>query len=177
MVFNGRNKMTELRQQLNAWLESYAVRWNLQDKNILEIGIAGDEKPSGSHKYFGKGNRWTTLDKESKWKPDILVDITKNKIPDNTFDLVIMVQTLEHIWDYKKALSEIYRITKDKVIIDCPFMYEFHQDKLRPVDWQYSDDYWRFTPAAMNRLLEEVGFKKVDILFRQINTLCLAEKN
>ena len=165
-----------LRNFLNSVLERYAVKLSPSGWNILEIGIAGDEKPSGSYKFFGQGNKWTTLDKEAKWKPDIVADITNNKIPDNEYDLVIMTQTLEHIWDYKKALSEINRITKKWAIVDCPFMYPFHQDNQRICEWQEWDDYWRFTPATMNRLLKEVGFKEIDIKFNEIVTICVANK-
>lgn len=168
-----------LRPQLNIWLEGYAVRWNLQGKNILEVGIGGDEKPSGSYKFFGKGNKWTTLDKNSRWKPDILADITKSGLPDNSYDIVIIVETLEHIWDYKKAISELYRITKEKLIIDCPFNYPFHIDSIRDnAQWQDWDDYFRISPAAMNKLLKDIGFKKdkIETLFNGILTLCIAEK-
>ena len=49
---------TQLRIYLNIYLEQVAMRLGLKDKDILEIGIAGDEKPSGSYKFFGKGNNW-----------------------------------------------------------------------------------------------------------------------
>jgi len=166
-----------LRPQLNSWLDAAAMKLNFQDKNILEIGIAGDDPPSGSYKFFGKGNKWTTLDKEAKWKPDIVADITQAPCEDDEFDLVIMTQALEHIWEYKEALSEIYRITSDYAIIDCPFQYAFHQDNLRPEeDWKKWDDYHRLTPAGMNRALEEVGFKEVKIVFSEINTLAICRK-
>ena len=88
-----------------------------------------------------------------------------------------MTQTLEHIWDFRKAISELYRITKEKLIIDCPFGLAFHRDIVRDdVKWQEWDDYWRFTPAAMNRLLKEVGFKHIELLFEQPLVLCLADK-
>lgn len=169
-----------LRIQLNVWLEKFAMELNLQGKKILEIGIGGDEKPSGSYKIFGKGNKWTTMDINPKWEPDMIDDICDCGIADNEFDLVIMTQTLEHIWDYKKALSEIYRITKKYAIVDCPFAVEFHVEEVRrEKDWRNWDDYWRFTPATLNRLLKEAGFKKVDLLFKPLLpllTVALCEK-
>lgn len=166
-----------LRRQLNVWLEQIALRLNLQNKSVLEVGIAGDEKPSGSYKFFGQGNKWTTLDINPRWKPDIVADITQSNLPDNEYDLVIMTQSLEHIWDYRKALSEIYRITKKYAIVDCPFMYPFHFDSVRTrVSWENWDDYWRFTPASLRRLMLEVGFKKVQVMFANEFTLCLVEK-
>ena len=165
------------RTGLNIELEKLAVELNLTGKRILEIGIAGDEKPSGSHKFFGKGNYWATLDKNPKWKPDIISDICNSKLPDNSFDLIIMTETLEHIWDYKKALSEIGRISKQYAIIDCPFQYSFHCDIIRGDNrhWSEWDDYWRFTPAAFNKILKEAGAKEVKIRFNNLFTIALCE--
>jgi len=168
---------SSLRVQLNIWMEALAMKLNLQGKNILEIGIAGDEKPSGSYKFFGQGNTWTTMDKEAKWEPDIVGDITKTDFKDNEFDLVIMTQVIEHIWDYKAALKEIRRITNSYAIVDSPFMYEFHQDVYRMnVPWQEFDDYRRFTPAGLRRELLEVGFKNIETTFSKEEVLCLAIK-
>lgn len=171
-------KVSPLRVILNIWLERIAVKLSLQGKQILEIGIAGDEKPSGSYRFFGKGNEWTTLDISPKWSPDIVADICDNGLSDNSYDMVIMTQTLEHIWDYKKALSEIHRITREYAIVDSPFMWEFHQDKIRAdrSKWKEWDDYRRFTPAGLRRELLEAGFKKVDISFNQLNVLALCQK-
>ena len=88
-----------------------------------------------------------------------------------------MVETLEHIWDFRKALSEICRISKKYAIINCPFNYAFHQDVIRDkVHWGNWDDYWRFTPAAFKKLLLEAGFKKVDVIFNNLFTLTICEK-
>jgi len=168
----------QLRLQLNAWLEGLAMRLNMKDKKVLEVGIAGDEKPSGSYRFFGNGvSEWKTLDIDPKWKPDIVADITQSGLPSDSFDLVIMTQTIEHIWDYRKALSEICRISKKYAIVDCPFAYPFHQDKMRADQhWSHWDDYWRFTPSAFKRLLKEAGFRKVQISYHHLNTLAFCRK-
>jgi len=162
---------------LNTWLEIIAIKWNLKNKDILEIGIGGDEKPSGSYRYFGEGNNWTTMDINPKWKPDIIGDITNNSIKDNSYDLVIMTQTLEHIWDFKKAIEELHRITRKYVLLDCPWMWGFHRDIVREEtpthEW---DDYWRISPSALYKLLKDIGFKNVIIKFKEYLTLCIAEK-
>lgn len=166
-----------LRIKVNTWLEQIAMGLNLQDKDILEIGIAGDPKPSGSHQFFGEGNRWKTMDINPKWAPDIVDDITRAKTKDNSFDLIIMTQTLEHIWDYDQALKNLHRITRKHIIVDCPWMYPFHQDAIRSEeDGLKWDDYWRFSPSAMYKLLTNIGFKKVKVFFDKLDVLCLAEK-
>jgi SAM-dependent methyltransferase len=172
-----RGAETQLRVQLNVWLEQVAIKHNWKGKRILEVGIAGDDRPSGSYKFFGRDNEWKTLDINEKWQPNIVADITDSGVASKSFDVVIMTQTLEHIWDFRKALSEIARIAKEYAIIDCPFMFMFHQDKARvAAHWSDWDDYWRFTPAAFKRLLKEAGFKKVDVMFNRVNTLAVCQK-
>jgi len=167
---------SQLRSILNSFLEGVAIKLDLQEKNILEIGIAGDDKPSGSYKFFGKGNEWTTMDINEKWLPGVVGDITDAPFEDNTFDLIIMTQVLEHIWDFRRALSELFRISKDYVIVDVPFMYPFHQDDMRQTTWDNWDDYWRFTPSAFKKLLLEAGFKDVKILYNDALTFAVCQK-
>lgn len=168
---------SQLRTQLNVFLEQIAVELDLRDKKILEVGIAGDEKPSGSFKFFGQGNEWSTMDKNGKWEPDYTQDICSTNFDDEQFDVVIMTQTLEHIWDYKKALREIHRITKEYAIIDSPWMYDFHQDSMRQdVPWWEWDDYHRLSPAGLNKALKEVGFREVDMKLSKLVNIAVSKK-
>lgn len=142
-----------LRTQCNFLMIGYAKQLGLRGARILDIGIAGDEKPSGNYKYFGEGNEWTTLDKIEATKPNILADICESGLADNSFDLVILSNTIEHIWDFKKAIGEVIRIAKSYFIIDCPFMYPYHPND---AEGDYAD-YWRISAQAMKRLVEEAG--------------------
>jgi SAM-dependent methyltransferase len=132
---------------------------NPDDKGwkILEVGIDGDEKPSGNYQYFGKGNTWKTLDFLPELKPDYVADITDTKMPDSEWDLIICSQTLEHVFDFKKAISEIYRMLKTEgyAILDSPFEYPYH-------GVEGYDDYWRISDTALCKLAKEAGFGVVD---------------
>jgi ubiquinone/menaquinone biosynthesis C-methylase UbiE len=48
---------------------------------------------------------------------------------DNTFDLIISQGVLEHIFDIKRALSELFRITRSSGA--CIIMVPFHRDSLK----------------------------------------------
>jgi len=50
----------------------------------------------------------------------ILADINKLPFEDNSFDLAIGGEILEHIDNPGKGLSELFRVSKDKVIISLP---------------------------------------------------------
>lgn len=146
---------SELRTKLNKELEGYAKQLQLRNAKILDVGIAGDKiKPSDRYPIFGRENVFKTLDILPQFNPDYVADICHTDFSDDYWDLVICCQTIEHIWDYKDAITEIFRVTKKYAIIDCPFMYPQHNEP-------GFDDYWRFSASAIKRLAEEAGFQKV----------------
>lgn len=76
---------------------------------VLEIGIGGDKEiPSENFKFFPSTN-YTTMDLNPEYKPDVVGDICAIPLNDSTYDLIICTQVLEHVWDTRKALSEIGR--------------------------------------------------------------------
>jgi SAM-dependent methyltransferase len=44
-------------------------------------------------------------------------DITRSKLPDNAFDLVLCSEVIEHIGDSEKALAEVYRLLRPRGIL------------------------------------------------------------
>ncbi|NML67128.1 glycosyltransferase [Hymenobacter sp. RP-2-7] len=72
-------------------------------------------------------------------------------IPDNTFDCLVLTQTLHLIYDFKSALQTCYRILKPggTLLLTVP--------GLTPIDrgeWKKTW-YWTFTDTALERLLAE----------------------
>ncbi len=47
-------------------------------------------------------------------------DIHSLPFPDNTFDIVLCSETLEHVTNYQQAIAELLRITKNVLIITVP---------------------------------------------------------
>ncbi len=98
-------------------------------------------------------------------KSDILhVDATNNKatfvgdlsnapqVPDNTFDCVVLTQTLHLIYDFKAALATCHRILKPGGILLMTNPY------ITPIDhgeWKETW-YWAFTDRAIRKLCEEM---------------------
>lgn len=151
-------------------ITKYAKQLNAPSSwKVLDIGIGGDkEKPSDNFKHFPVDN-FDTLDSDDHWKPTILGDICNPPIKSEVYDLVLICQTLEHVWDTRRALWECARILKPGgwLIADTPFMYEYHQSP---------DDYWRISHTAMTRLCNEAGLKGKAELVGGILTSILCQK-
>jgi SAM-dependent methyltransferase len=140
--------------------------------DILEIGIDGDELPSGNYKYFGQGNNFKTLDFLPRLNPDIVADICDNDLPAESWDLIICSQVLEHLFEPMKAVSQIYRLLKPGgyAILDSPWDYPYH-------GLPDYDDYWRISDKALSKMAEVVGF---EIMVCKINnplTTLLCQKS
>lgn len=150
------SEISEIRKAVFKIMEHYKRLLKPDNKGwkVLEVGIDGDPRPGGNYKYFGIGNDYKTLDILKRVSPDIVADICDTKLPGENWNLIIFSQTLEHIFDFRAAIKECYRLLKPGgfLIIDCPFIYPYH------AVGGY-DDYWRISHTAMKKLLEEVGFK------------------
>ncbi len=95
------------------------------------------------------------ISKESNPVADIRVgDAEALPYPDNSFDVVFMTEVLEHMLDFKAALSEVRRVLKAGgiFIVSVPnrdwASYDFY-DKIRNHSLQPVDDhYFRFTEIS-----------------------------
>ncbi|MDP6379755.1 MAG: methyltransferase domain-containing protein [Phycisphaerae bacterium] len=60
---------------------------------------------------------------------------------------VLCVNVLEHAWDFRKGCCEIHRVTSPggMALVTTVFGFDIHG---------YPEDYWRFTPRALERLFE-----------------------
>lgn len=107
--------------------------------NLLYVGIAGDPVGGEYAPLFEKFNI-TTFDICERWNPDIVGDITKTNFSENYWDVIVCVQTLEHIpniWDLPKELKRILK-PSGYAIVDCPWDYPYHAEP-------EFGDYWRFS--------------------------------
>jgi hypothetical protein len=72
-------------------------------------------------------------------------------------DFVILMNVLEHLYDYKNCISESYKIlkTNSPLIGVVPFMHRIHPDP---------EDYYRFTNSTLKLIFSEAGFKEITFL-------------
>ncbi len=85
---------------------------------------------------------------ENEFFLDLTADLSPALI--GKYDVVFNHTTLEHIYDVKKAFTNLCLMSKDIVILVVPFLQQMHSDY---------GDYWRFTPSCIKQLFEENGMK------------------
>jgi len=71
---------------------------------------------------------------------------------DDSAGTVLCLNVFEHAWDFRRGAEEIRRVTAPGglALVTAPFEFHIHA---------YPEDYWRFTPRALERLFE--GFESV----------------
>jgi SAM-dependent methyltransferase len=86
---------------------------------------------------------------------DIVAFAESIPVEDGTFDVVVTQETLEHVQDPFKAMSELHRILKPTGTLYCqlPFIIGYHPGP---------HDFWRFSKEGIEELAKRVGFKIIE---------------
>ncbi|MFQ6049626.1 MAG: class I SAM-dependent methyltransferase [Candidatus Paceibacterales bacterium] len=92
---------------------------NLESKNILEIGV-GNKTVSDCLK--NQGIEVVTLDIDEKLNPDVIGNALEIPFPDNTFDVILCAEVLEHLpfEKFERGLRELKRVSKKYVLLSLP---------------------------------------------------------
>lgn len=121
---------------------------------VLDLG--GDRR-SGSRDFIKGEAEFTIVNMSPETKPDLIHDLEKPlPFPDTTFDGVLLLNVLEHIFNYQQLLAESARVLKPggHVVIVVPFFFPVHPSPR---------DYWRFTGDALMKILADAGFKDITV--------------
>jgi SAM-dependent methyltransferase len=80
-------------------------------------------------------------------------------VPDGAAGLVLASEVLEHVPEPPGFLAEAFRCLRPggRLVLTVPFAARWHF---------VPHDYWRFTPSALKRLLEDEGFVEVRVYAR-----------
>jgi glycosyltransferase involved in cell wall biosynthesis/SAM-dependent methyltransferase len=136
-------------------VDRYYIENFLKRKSAL---ISGRVLEIGDNEYtlmFGK-DRVLQSDilhiDESNTKATFIGDLSDApQIPNNSFDCIVLTQTLHLIYDFKSAIKTCYRILKPNgsLLITVPGISHIAQDQWGKY-W-----FWSFTDNAINRALSE----------------------
>jgi SAM-dependent methyltransferase len=127
--------------------------------HVLEIGDADYTRALG-------GDRVTRIDVLCPVAGDpevtIVADLTNApQIPDDTFDCIVIPQTLPYIYDHHAAVRTLHRILRPggTVLASLPLM-----SVLSGIDMSLWGEYWRYTSKAARRLFADVfGDENVEV--------------
>lgn len=89
-------------------------------------------------------------------KADFLWDGTTMPFDNESFDVVVSTEVLEHVPSPDEYLLEIKRVLKPGGIFffTVPFLMSLHE---------IPHDYYRYTPYALERIFKKAGFKIIEI--------------
>jgi SAM-dependent methyltransferase len=123
---------------------------------ILEIGSYQVEgQDDGVHlRTLFPGRDYTGVDMREGPGVDCVANVESLPQATGSVGTVVSMSTFEHVRQFWKGFAEVRRVLRpDGVfVVACPFFFRIHN---------YPYDYWRFTPKALESLLEEYPSKIV----------------
>ncbi len=122
---------------------------------IIEIGSYQVEGQEGvSLRSLLPGRDYVGLDMRAGPGVDRVADVEELPLPSGSAGTVLSMSTFEHVRRFWKGFDEVRRVLRhDGVfVVACPFYFRIHN---------YPHDYWRFSPAAFEALLEAYPSKMI----------------
>lgn len=117
---------------------------------ILEIGsflVPGQEAIANLRALF-PDKAYVGIDRRPGPGVDHVADVEALPLADASVGTVIAMNTFEHVPRFWRGFEEVYRVLRPDgaLLVSCPFYFHIHS---------YPSDYWRFTPEALDLLLQE----------------------
>jgi SAM-dependent methyltransferase len=75
---------------------------------------------------------------------------------DASFDAILCINVLEHIFNYQNVLTESRRTLKREgaLVLAVPFLIQVHPSP---------NDYWRYTAQTLEKICSNAGFSEVEV--------------
>ena len=122
--------------------------------SVLDLG---GEKGSEYLSYLKGDFKVTALNLDDSATPDIFHDLEKPlPVADASYDHALLINVLEHIFEYRQLLEEAVRVIRPggTIVIIVPFLFPVHPSPR---------DYWRFTEQALTRELENLPIANIRV--------------
>jgi SAM-dependent methyltransferase len=145
--------MFGMNQFLRGVVQAVAETFDLPGP-ILEVGsyqVAGQQQIADLRPLF-RGKPYIGLDIRPGPGVDCVADAESLPHPDRSIGTVLALSAFEHVPRFWRAFEEIHRVLRPDgaVLVSCPFYFYLHS---------YPSDYWRFTPHALEVLLDDYPSK------------------
>ena len=123
---------------------------------VLDVGGKKDSKRGCFRPPLDDVEIWEYLNIDKNTNPDYICSADNILIDDESFEMILLTEVLEHLENPIKVLNECKRILKKdgKLIATIPFLYALHAD---PYDFQ------RWTNVKIRMELKKLGFKNIKI--------------
>lgn len=117
------------------------------DGPVYEFGsyqVEGQIGLADLREYF-PGRKYIGCDMRPGPGVDRVEDLGELTLADGTASTVVCVETLEHVFEVRRAADELMRVLAPGgiMLVTTPFDFRLHD---------YPSDYWRLTPSCMARL-------------------------
>lgn len=115
---------------------------------VLEVGshvVSGQEAVSDLRSLFS-GRDYQGIDIRPGPGVDSVADVQALPHADRSVGTVLALNLFEHVPCFWRGFDEVYRVLRPDgaLLVSCPFYLHIHS---------YPNDYWRFTPEALEHLL------------------------
>jgi SAM-dependent methyltransferase len=136
-----------MRDNVRAFVKRAAESFAL-DGPVYEFGsylCEGQEQLADLRPLF-PGRRYGGCDLRQGPGVDRVEDLAAISLPDGSARTVICVETLEHVFEARRAVEEMVRVLAPggSLIVAAPLDFHIHD---------HPSDYWRLTPSCLARLL------------------------
>ncbi len=140
--------------QLNTWLLQNAVPFSRGV--LLDLGCGGQPYRA---MFSARISRYIGADVAAAAGVSLDVVLKPGKpvpLADGAVDTILSTQTLEHVYDLRRYLSECYRLLNQggRLVMTAPMHWRQHESPF---------DFWRFTRFALDGLMRETGFSPCEI--------------
>lgn len=150
---------------IRSLLSGYTMTRSLMDLEAENFILRGEVLDAGSKSTYASYYRGMDISKSNitftdlNPKSDQILEVNFEKplpINDQSYDTVVAMNILEHIYDHNLFVNEMARILKKNgELVGCvPFLIPYHADP---------NDYFRYTHTALRRILQKSDFKEIEI--------------
>jgi SAM-dependent methyltransferase len=123
--------------------------------NFLDLG---GSRHSAYHLLLSSSEKNIhTANLEGAGETDFSVDLEKTlSIPSSSYENIVCLNVLEHIYNFHGVIDESYRILKPggTYIVSVPFLFNIHGSP---------NDYFRYTRSTLEKMLADGGFSEISV--------------
>jgi|APSaa5957512622_1039677.scaffolds.fasta_scaffold51227_2 SAM-dependent methyltransferase len=124
---------------------------------ILDFGGGENAHYLSSIKTWTLDGGYESVNISAEMKPTYLIALGDDlPVADNTFDMVISINTLEHVYNLNKVLKELVRVLRPggRIVLAVPFLFRMHG---------CPDDYNRPTVSWWRETLPQYGVNDMEV--------------